>query len=153
MNFMFWTSKLIGHVPLFLQITVFNIMIGIKFPSNPKGVNLFFHISFPIHNMMHSSIRTEHPEFIQQEVLINILFRNTLSFKVCGEEELFLCVCLHRKLMLAPSKLNTSNGKEQYHSLYVRTELNHLLSLLLHYSKNICSITTLMKWQLGTRAQ
>jgi len=77
-------------------------MSGMKFPSNPKGVNLFFYISFPIHNVMHSSVRTKHPELIQREVLINITVQEYLKLQgMCKREAIHVCM-FTQNLTLAP---------------------------------------------------
>jgi hypothetical protein len=72
-------------------------MSGMKFPSNPKGVNLFFYIAFPIHNVMHSSVRSEHPEFIQQEVLINITVQEYLKLQGMWKRGTILVCMLTQK--------------------------------------------------------
>jgi hypothetical protein len=77
-------------------------MSGMKFPSNLKGVNLFFYISFPIHNVMHSSVRTKHPEFIQQEVLINVTVQEYLKLQGVWKREAILVCMFTQNLTLTP---------------------------------------------------
>jgi len=96
-------------------------MSGMKFPSNLKGVNLFFYISYPIHDVTHSSVWTKHPEFIQQEVLINITVQEYLKLPGMWKTGTILVRMFtqepHTRTI---SLLNTSKGKEQYHLLYMQ---------------------------------
>jgi hypothetical protein len=92
-----------------------------KFPSNPKGENLFFYISFPVHNVMHSSVRTECPEFIQQEVLINITVPEYLKLQgMWKRATILVCMFKQKPHTRTISILNTSKGTEQYNFLYVQ---------------------------------